>query len=411
MELFLLATGLALGISFVCSMLEATVLSLTPAQIATMETKSPGAAAIWRRFKVAIDRPIAVILVLNTTAHTIGATIAGSEFSRIFGTDSLLIFSLLFTLVMLQFTEVLPKSLGVRYNRALAPLIARPLAWMMRLLAPLLAVIHWINKPFQSRPNESDVQQATLEELAATARLARATQQIGDREHRIITGAAQLQRQTVEEAMIPRSSVTAISTTMTPRQALTHVRNDPHILLPLIQDNNFDLVLGQITFEDLVFRCQDHPDDGHFTDLTQPLMRVPLTHPLNTLLDAFAASGDAMALVVAEDGHTLGVVTLSDVLSELLGDMGTDDADLPRSCVPYKGGWLVGGSLSISELAQRMGVSWADANGTVDAWLQSRFGDLLHVGRIWSEGDIRFRIRRLRHGRIAEVEVIPASGR
>lgn len=408
MELFLFATGLALGISFICSLLEATVLSLTSAQIANMDQRSPVAAAIWRGFKLAIDKPIAVILVLNTTAHTIGATIAGAEFIRVFGPDKLLVFSLLFTLAMLQFTEVLPKSLGVRYNGALAPFIARPLAIMMRLLYPLLTIIHWINKPFQGRAStEADLGKATLEELAATARLARSTRQIGAREHRIITGAAQLRQQQVEAAMVPRSALMTISTTMSPRAALAHVRNDPHSVLPLTVDGDLDRIIGQVSFEDLVFLFQDHPEDGDLRTVAQEVHQVSSDHLLGDILDHFGESGDAMALVVA-DGRTVGMVTLTDVLDELIGEMEADDDDLPRTCLMQRGSLIVGGSFRASDLATRLSVNWSDASDqTIDAWLRVRLGDLIHIGRIWSEGDVRFRIRRLRHGRIAEVEVIP----
>ncbi len=408
MELFLFATGLALGISFICSLLEATVLSLTSAQIANMDQRSPVAAAIWRGFKLAIDKPIAVILVLNTTAHTIGATIAGAEFTRVFGPEKLVLFSLLFTLAMLQFTEVLPKSLGVRYNGALAPLIARPLAIMMRLLSPLLTVIHWINKPFQGKATSADdLGKATLEELAATARLARSTRQIGAREHRIITGAAQLRQQQVEAAMVPRSALMTISTTMSPRAALAHVRNDPHSVLPLTVDGDLDRVVGQVSFEDLVFLFQDHPEDGDLRTIAQEVHQVSSDHLLGDILDHFGESGDAMALVVSE-GRTVGMVTLTDVLDELIGEMEADDDDLPRTCIMQRGSLIVGGSFSASDLATRLSVNWSDASDqTIDAWLRVRLGDLIHIGRIWSEGDVRFRIRRLRHGRIAEVEVIP----
>jgi len=409
MELFLFATGLALGISFICSLLEAAVLSLSSAQIANMDQRSPVAAAIWRGFKLAIDKPIAVILVLNTTAHTIGATIAGAEFARVFGPEKLLLFSVLFTVAMLQFTEVLPKSLGVRYNGALAPLIARPLAIMMRLLSPLLAVIHWINKPFQGRASTADdLGKATLEELAATARLAHSTRQIGAREHRIITGVAQLRQQTVEAAMVPRSALMTISSAMSPRAALAHVRNDPHSVLLLTENGDLDRVIGQVSFEDLVFLFQDHPENGDLRTIAKEAHQVNSSHLLGDLLDYFGESGDAMALVVT-DGRTVGMVTLTDVLDELIGEMETGDHDLPRTCIAQRGSLIVGGSFRASDLATRLSVTWRDAGeSTIDAWLRVRLGDLIHIGRIWSEGDVRFRIRRLRHGRIAEVEVIPA---
>ena len=136
MWLFVLAVTGALLISALCSLMEAALLSLRPSQIAEMSSRSPRIAAVWRRFKAEIERPIAAILILNTAAHTIGASVAGAEFNALFGDQWIWAFSLLFTFLMLQFTEIMPKSAGVRYNRQVAIRIARPLALLVRRVTP-----------------------------------------------------------------------------------------------------------------------------------------------------------------------------------------------------------------------------------------------------------------------------------
>jgi CBS domain containing-hemolysin-like protein len=132
MAIFVASVFIALMVSALCSLLEATVLSLSPGQVDDLARRSPGVGSIWQGFKAQIQKPIAVILILNTAAHTIGATLAGAAFEEQFGTAGLLWFSLLFTYMMLQFTEILPKTMGVRYARQLAPVIARPLAVLVR---------------------------------------------------------------------------------------------------------------------------------------------------------------------------------------------------------------------------------------------------------------------------------------
>ena len=165
MTLFLTSVFVALLVSALCSVLEATVLSLTPSQVAQLSSRHRRAGAIWQQFKARIDRPIAVILIVNTAAHTIGATVAGAQFELLFGDEGLLWFSLLFTYLMLQFTEILPKTLGVHYNSRLAPLIAVPLAVLIRVLAPVVYLIHFINRPFERKRDQS--QPAPLEEITA----------------------------------------------------------------------------------------------------------------------------------------------------------------------------------------------------------------------------------------------------
>ncbi len=157
--------------SGLCSLLEAILLSFTPSQVAQLSRQQPRLGAIWQRFKENIDRPIAVILIVNTAAHTIGATIAGAQFELLYGNKYVFLFSLVLTFLMLQFTEILPKSLGVRHNRLLAPLIARPLSVGIRLLSPALYVIRLVNKPFESKSRSDSA--VTLDEITGLVSQAR----------------------------------------------------------------------------------------------------------------------------------------------------------------------------------------------------------------------------------------------
>jgi CBS domain containing-hemolysin-like protein len=134
MTVFLLSVLLALSISALCSLMEAALLSLSPSQVASISERWPRTGAIWQGFKANIERPIAAILILNTASHTVGASVAGAEFDQLFGNEWIWAFSLVFTFLMLQFTEILPKGVGVRYNRQVALWIARPLSVLIQLI-------------------------------------------------------------------------------------------------------------------------------------------------------------------------------------------------------------------------------------------------------------------------------------
>jgi CBS domain containing-hemolysin-like protein len=188
MIIFLASVLAALLISALCSLLEAAVLSFTPTQVAELSRRRPRLGGMWQHFKAHIERPIAVILILNTAAHTIGATVAGAKFDELYGGEGVLWFSLLFTYLMLQFTEILPKTMGVRYNRQLAPVVAYPLAGLVRLLAPVLFLIHLVNRPFEGRRRGGTEPNPTLNEIAALAGLARLSNLIGPHQERIIRG-------------------------------------------------------------------------------------------------------------------------------------------------------------------------------------------------------------------------------
>lgn len=404
MEIFLLATGLALGISFLCSLLEASVLSLTPGQVAQMEGTSPRAAVIWKRFKAAIDKPIAVILVLNTTAHTIGATIAGAEFTRHFGEDYLIVFSILFTLAMLQFTEVLPKTLGVRYNANLAPVIARPLDLLARLFSPLIGLIHLLNRPFQGKAKPEDHGAASLAEMASMAKLARSSRTINVHEQRLITGATALRKVRAVDLMVPRSSMVTVRDGVALGQTLRALRADCYSHMPVLDRSGTDFT-GFVAFEDLVFLHQDRGDVDDLSPLLRKIQRIPAQTHAGDLLALFSESGDPIALVV-EDGRVLGLIALMDVIEELLGELHDRD-ELPRTCQVRPGALYAGGGMAMGDLVKRCSATWAQADDQTQLadWLEERLGDPLALGRVWSEGDARFTVRRLRRGRIAEVEV------
>jgi CBS domain containing-hemolysin-like protein len=151
MTLFVAGVLIALGVSALCSVMEATLLSLTPAQVAVMSQRRPRLGRIWQGFKSDVERPIAVILLINTAAHTVGASVAGAQFGKVFGEEHLWLFAAVFTFLMLQFTEILAKSLGVRFNRDLAVIIGRPLQLSTIVLRPVLWFIHLINRPLEGR--------------------------------------------------------------------------------------------------------------------------------------------------------------------------------------------------------------------------------------------------------------------
>ncbi|MCB1214956.1 MAG: DUF21 domain-containing protein, partial [Deltaproteobacteria bacterium] len=189
MILFILSVSLSLIGSFLCSLSEAAVLSLTPGEVAKLRERYPRVGRIWQGFKKAIDRPIIVILIINTVSHTVGATVAGSEFSRLFGGQGIWWFSLSFTLSILLFTEILPKTLGVEYRKRLALFLALPLEYLIWLLSPLIWLGGLINRPFASKKSQSSM---ALEELRSLATYARLSKEIGPYQEKVITEASRL---------------------------------------------------------------------------------------------------------------------------------------------------------------------------------------------------------------------------
>ena len=402
MALFVFSVCLALFVSALCSLMEATLLSLTPSQVAQLSQRRPKLGAIWQDFKSRIDRPIAAILLINTAAHTIGASIAGSQFDELFGDEWILVFSLVFTYLMLQFTEILPKTLGVKHNRLLALLIARPLAAAVTVLAPVLYLVQWV--PFKGgRRNQAT---PAAEEIAALAGAARLSKQISSQQERIIKGGVSLSRLNVRNVMLPSEDISFLSTAQTTSDALITAHLEAHTRFPICEGDDRDRVVGYVNFKELVYHMRVNPNDSSLAGIIRPIHFVAPDDPASELLKAFVEQHVHMAIVRDCEGRTLGLVTLEDLVEEFVGELEDEFDRLPRMFHVLRGGtWMIGGGTPMSQVASELKLAVPDAVGSVSAWLMQRFGCMPKPGAQIREGGAVFSVRRVRRGKIFEVAV------
>lgn len=371
MTLFVAAVLLALSVSATCSLLEATILSFTPTQVAELRQRRPRIGAIWENFKHRIERPIAIILIINTTAHTVGATIAGAQFEALYGHRWLVAFSIVFTWLMLQFTEILPKTLGVRYNRQLAPVIARPLESFVRFLSPVVQFVHWVNRPFEPRRPE-DRGGSPMEEIAALASAARMAQLIDPRQERMIRAASRLWQLHARQIMTARDKVACLRLDEPVQQVIEVVQRTPYSRLPLCE-GDLDHVIGVIHLRDLlkqasltaetIARPTEAGDRGgvDLMKLKRDVLFVPELTPLPTLLRRFQETRSHLAIVVNEYGATLGIVTLEDLLEEVVGEI-EDEFDIPSAPLLVREGehYRVNGEYPLHELRDQLSLPPAE---------------------------------------------------
>jgi putative hemolysin len=403
--LLIVSLVLALSVSALCSLLEATLLSFTPSQVAELASRQPGIGAVWQRFKHNIERPIAVILLINTAAHTIGATMAGAQFELVFGDHGVLAFSLVFTYVMLQFTEILPKTLGVLHSHRIAPVIALPLALLVRLLSPVLWVINLINRPFEGRARSETP--TPLEEIAALAGLARLSRHISSHQERVIKGATQLSDKRVGDVMIPLEQIAFLSTTQTPTEALVAAYLDPHTRFPISEGEDRDRILGYVNLKELIYLLHANAEADSLRGIIRPVHFVMLDGPAGELMHVFIERHEHMAIVQDGNGKTVGLVTFEDVVEELVGEIEDEFDRLPRHLHPLSdGAWMAGGGLPVVELAQRTGLALPDAQqGSTSAWLIRRLGRTPRTNETLRLEGAELTVRRLRRGCVFEVSV------
>lgn len=405
MWLFIGSLALAFCVSGICSLLEAVLLSLTPGQIAEIHEHNPRIGALWQHFKAKIERPITVILFLNTAAHTVGATVAGSQFTKLFGEGYIAVFSGLFTYIMLQFTEILPKSMGVRFNSRFAYVVAQPLAWLIRLLSPIVDFVNWVNRPFESKrsPEQST---ATLEEISALAGLARLTNEIDPKQEFIIKRAWRLSRIPVKTIMIPAKQITYLTVDQNFGEALTVAHLDPHTRFPVCEKDDLNTVVGYLNFKEMVCWARTNPADPTIRGILRPVHFVTPEQSAADLLRGFVDQHVHMAIVRDSANLTLGLVTLEDIVEELVGEVEDEFDAAPKGCHALTGGtWMVGGGYAMSDLVTTLKTPIPDASGSLSAWFIRRLGRLPKPGEIHREAGLEFMARRVRRQNVFEVMV------
>ena len=412
MTVFLIAVSIALGVSFLCSLMEAALLSLTPSQVARLSERHPATGAIWRGFKANIERPIAVILILNTTAHTIGASVAGAQFDELWGDEWIWAFSIVFTLVMLQFTEILPKTLGVQFNTLLAPVIARPLQAAVVVLRPLIAVLHVLNRPFEGRRGTGDSRPAaaTLDEIASLAAMARMSKDIGSHQERVIQGAARLSEKRVRDMMIPIEQVVMMADDLTLPRAIVAAHIDAHTRFPVHEAGNRDRVVGYINFKEMIYFMSTNPRDPSLKGIMRPITFVDPDASAVDLMRVFVDQHEHIAVVRGRDGRSLGLVTLEDLVEELIGDLEDEFDRLPRYSHALTGGtWLFGGGVPMHEVARCVEGGLPPGSGSLASFVEAELGEAPRGGQVIRRGNAEILVRRVRRGRVFEASISRAG--
>ena len=357
MLLFVTAVSVVLVVSFLCSIFESVLLSLTRSQIAVVGQKSERAGRLLSGFKENMDVPIAAILILNTAAHTVGAAVAGASYADVFNVNTLWVFSIVFTIAVLLFTEIIPKTLGITHASLLAAPVAHGINWLAILLRPLVVISEKISRSIRG---DVDVPVTSADELRLLAVLGRSEGAVGHQTAEIIVGATQLRYLQAHDVMLPRKDVRYLSATMDRHEAMELVRESGHSRFPFSPTMRLSDVSGVILAKDLLYWLLQH--DGDQVDweaIRKDALVVPDSVPLPQLLHTYQDSHRHLAIVVDEYGTVEGVATLEDVLEEIVGDI-RDESDLAVEDFREQpdGTLLVRGRVDLRKLSDRVGTTW-----------------------------------------------------
>ncbi|MBS1369517.1 MAG: HlyC/CorC family transporter [Lentisphaeria bacterium] len=399
--IFFGSIAIAMVLSHICSLMEAALLSITPSQLAELRQKNSKIGQVCQALKHDIDKPIAVILIVNTAAHTIGAAVAGGAVGATIGSQYMSVFTILFTLLMVQYTEILPKTLGVRFNQKVMRYAARPLQVLIWILMPLIRLTHFINRPFERRRPEKP---STADEISALAALARSSQVISTRQERIIRAVPRLSEQTASRVMLPVENISFLSSGQTVSDAISATGTDFHTRYPVCDEGDRDKVLGYVNFKELVATHRAHPGAQLLTDILRPIAFAEPDDTASELLERFASQHCHMTIVRdAVDGRTLGLVTLEDIVEELLGDLDDEFDPLPRTFYsPSEFFWVVGGGVPMTLLTRDTHLDLPRRAEPVAVWFARMLKRPPKVGDTIRHGNAEFYVRKIRRGQVWE---------
>lgn len=323
MTLLLLTVSLALGISFICSIAEAVLLSVTTAYTRVLEQEGSPAGRRLRLLKQDVDRPLSAILTLNTIAHTAGATVAGAQAAIVLGSNMLGMFSAVLTFLILVFSEIIPKTLGAYYWRQLAPLVAILLQGMIFLLYPFVLMSNWLTSLIA---RGKAIRGLSREEFVVMAELGEIEGELADNESRILLNLLSLKDQTVSTVMTPRPVVFSLPQSLRVEDFFNQHGDQPYSRIPVYGDNQ-DEVTGFVLRGELMQAQARGEVDRTLREFRRTLPALVGAIDLLRAFEELLAKDTHMMLVVDEYGGVDGVITLEDIFESLLGREIVDEID------------------------------------------------------------------------------------
>lgn len=315
---------LAIAISFLCSIMEAVILSVSVSFIETREMEGRPGALLLRDLKKNIDRPLAAILSINTVAHTVGAAGVGAQAVEVFGEAYFGWISAILTLLILIFSEIIPKTIGARYWRRLALPSSGILLVMIYISYPLVIISKWITRLFSGSQDEKSV---SREEITAMAKIGTKEGVFEKSEEKVIRNLMRLRSINVRAIMTPRTVMVAASEEL----LLTEFFKNKDFLsfsrIPVFR-NSVDNITGYVLKYDVLEKLAEDRFNLKLKDIRREMLVTFENFSIPKLFEQLLEKKEHIALIVDEYGGVEGIATLEDIFETLFGLEITDETDL-----------------------------------------------------------------------------------
>ncbi len=314
---------IALVFSFLCSIAEAVILSVSTPYVAALEREGKPAAKRLQKLKSNINEPLAVILTLNTIAHTVGAAGAGAQALVVFGSAYAGLFTAVLTLFILVFSEIIPKAMGAQYWRSLAPVTSYCLVKIITVLYPFVWLSDFLTKGFTGHAH--GVSGFSRQEFAAMAELGESEGQLAENEALVLKNVFSLQELRVREVMTPRTVMFSLDAEMTVGDAVQLIKERGFSRIPIFSEP--DQITGFVLRVDVLLANVEGKQDQPLKNYRRELHAVLDKTRTLTAFTEIIEKGAHLLLVVDEYGSTQGLLSLEDLLETLLGIEITDESD------------------------------------------------------------------------------------
>lgn len=312
----------SIGMSALCSTLEATLLSTPLSYITGLEEQGVKGAARLKKLKQNTDRPISAILCLNTIANTVGASIVGSLVYEVYGDAIVGIFSTIFTLMILIFSEIIPKTIGTNYWRKLAIPASVIINGMIFISFPLVWILEHLTRLISSRSDQISV---SREDISAMVSVATEEEVIEKEEKKMIQNLLKLDEMTAHEIMTPSTVVEMAEGNMTIKEFydsdLTHSR------ILVYDEDNDDYVIGYVLRQTVLEKMAEDKFTTTIRDISRPILSFPEDEPVGNIWEKLLEKKEHVSAIIDEYGSFRGIVTMEDVIETMLGQEIVDETD------------------------------------------------------------------------------------
>ena len=320
--------SLALVVSFLCSLWESVLLSISPSYVQIKLNEGGRVGLLLEQFKANIDKPLAAILTLNTAAHTVGAVGVGAQAAVIWGGTqpyiAAIVVPIVMTLLILLLTEIVPKTIGATNWRVLAPFTVRCLSFIITALYPVILVCQMVTRRFGGDENRSVFSRS---DFMAMAQIGSQEGHLDTTESRFIQNLLNFKTFKAKDIMTPRTVAVTASEDMTLREFYDIQEELVFSRVPVWQGEERENITGYVLKDQVLEEMVEGEEDKPLKTLRRDILVVGEDYGILDLFDDFIQKREQIALVVDEFGGMLGVVTMEDIIETLLGAEIVDETD------------------------------------------------------------------------------------